>query len=86
MIDKHTICQAIRDIYPEIGECGIDLKVGYDEENAAWVVELKKGYRTLKTFIDTSDTDACITKENCIGLGIDIAQLKDMENCTSAMA
>jgi len=37
---------------------------------------LKKDGRVLKTFIETTDADACITKENCIGLGVEIAQLQ----------
>jgi len=76
MIDKNSICATIREIYPEIGECGIDLAVDYNEENSAWEVELKKDGRILKTFIETTEADACITKENCIGLGVEIAQLK----------
>jgi len=76
MIDKNTICATIREIYPDIGECGIDLAVDFDKKNSAWAVELKKDGRVLKTFIETTDADACITKENCIGLGVEIAQLQ----------
>jgi len=76
VIDKHTICNTIREIYPDIGKCGIDLAVDYDEENRAWAIELKKDGRQLTTYIETADTDTCITRENCIGLGIEIAQLQ----------
>jgi hypothetical protein len=76
MIDKNTICTAIREIYPDIGECGIDLTVDFDKQNDAWAVELKKEGRVLKTYLETADSDTCITKENCIGLGVEIAQLK----------
>jgi hypothetical protein len=76
MIDKNTICATIREIYPEIGECGIDLAVDFDEENKAWAVELRRGGRVLKTYLENADADTCITKENCIGLGVEIAQLQ----------
>ncbi len=42
MIDKHELCEKIRDLYPDIGECGIDVKVEFDKEQKTWVVELKK--------------------------------------------
>ena len=29
MIDKAEICQKIRDIYPDIGKCGIDIDVDF---------------------------------------------------------
>ena len=76
MIDKHTICATIREIYPEIGACGIDIAVEYDQENKAWAVELKRGARVLKTYLEPTDADACITATNCIGLGVEIAQLQ----------
>lgn len=76
MIDKHTICNTIREIYPEIGKCGIDLAVDYDENNKAWAVELKRGARVLKTYLEPTDADACISRKHCIGLGVEIAQLE----------
>jgi len=76
MIDKNTICSSIRELYPDIGECGIDLVVDFDEKNNAWAVELKKDGRVLKTYLETSDTNACLTRENCVGLGVQIAQLR----------
>ncbi len=31
MIDKHELCEKIRDFYPDIGECGIDGNVEFDK-------------------------------------------------------
>jgi hypothetical protein len=42
MIDKDELCHKIRNIYPDIGECGIDVDVAFDETNQRWVVDLKK--------------------------------------------
>ena len=33
MIDKDGLCHKIRDIYPDIGECGIDVDVAFDGTN-----------------------------------------------------
>ena len=43
MFDKNELCEKIRNIYPDIGQCEIDLNVEYDEEQKSWVVYLKKG-------------------------------------------
>ena len=43
MIDKDQLCRKIRDIYPDIGECGVDINVAFDETNQRWAVDLKKG-------------------------------------------
>ena len=32
MIDKQALCAEIRRLYPDIGECGIDVKAEYDED------------------------------------------------------
>jgi len=31
MIDKKELCDKIRRLYPDIGECGIDVDVEYDQ-------------------------------------------------------
>jgi hypothetical protein len=36
MHDKKELCEKIRSIYPDIGECGIDVDVEYDEANNAF--------------------------------------------------
>ncbi len=76
MHDKQELCSKIRDLYPDIGECGIDLDVEYDKEKEAWVVDLKKGVHELKTYLEPEDADTCMNGKQCIGLGIQIAQLK----------
>ena len=42
MIDKKELCEKITAIYPDIGVCGIDIDVVYDEGKEAWMVDLKK--------------------------------------------
>ena len=77
MIDKDQLCQKIRDIYPDIGECGIDVDVAFDETNQRWVVDLKKGSRRMKTFLEEGDAEFCLQGRQCVSLGIEISQLRD---------
>jgi len=43
MPTKEELCHKIKEVFPEIGSCGINLKVDYDDSEKAWVVDLKKG-------------------------------------------
>ena len=76
MIDKGKLCEKIREIYPDIGECGIDVDVEYDENQKAWVVDLKKNQHELKTFLEDSVAELCLEGKQCVSLGIEIAQLR----------
>jgi len=76
MIDKNTLCQKIRELYPDVGECGIDVEADYDSAEESWVVHLKKGNQKLKTYLETGDAEKCMLGEVCVGLGIEIAQLR----------
>jgi len=42
MLEKQSFCLKIRDIYPEIGACGTDLKVDFDDQQNRWVVHLDR--------------------------------------------
>ena len=76
MIDNEKLCEKIRTLYPDVGECGIDIKAEYDEAQKAWTVWLKHDNHELKTFLEDGDAEKCMIGEKCVGLGIEIAQLK----------
>ena len=77
MQDKKKLCEKIRSIYPDIGECGIDVGVDYDEAKKAWIVDLKHGKHHLSTHLEPKDADACLAGKQCVYLGTQIAQLVD---------
>jgi hypothetical protein len=77
MYDKNELFEKIRTLYPESGECSIDLDVGYDEEQNSWVVYLKKGNREVKHYLPDADADYCMEGKQCVSLGLEIAQFKD---------
>lgn len=77
MITKDALCNRIRTIYPDIGECGIDLDTAYDESQQRWTVTLKKDRKEIKTFLEPGDAEFCLLGKNCIGLAVEISQLKD---------
>jgi len=76
MIDKEELCHRITALYPDIGQCGIDVNVEFDEDQNTWVVDLKKDKIELKTFLEEGDAEKCMDGKQCVSLGIEIAQLK----------
>jgi len=77
MDDKAKLCEKIKSIYPDIGECGIDIKVHYDDEKQSTVVFLRKGNKEVKHYLPEEDADACMAGKQCVALGVEIAQLRD---------
>lgn len=77
MYNKDQLCEKIRFVHPDIGECGIDINVEYNSEKKAWVVDLKKDNHRLKTYLEPADANNCMEGKQCIGLGLQIFQLKD---------
>lgn len=76
MHDKNELCQKIKDVFPELGTCNIDLKVNYDEAQKAWAVDLTKGNHHLKTFLELDEADMCMDGKQCVSLGLQIGQLR----------
>jgi hypothetical protein len=77
MIDKSQLCEKIIEIYPDIGQCGIDVTVHFNDDQKRWVVDLKKENHHMKTFLENGDAELCLAGRQCVSLGIEIAQLKD---------
>ena len=77
MIDKAELCSKIVEIYPDIGQCGIEVDVEYNEEQQRWVVMLEKDDHRIKTFLENGDAELCLIGKQCVSLGIEISQLRD---------
>jgi hypothetical protein len=77
MQDKKLLCEKIRSIYPEIGECGIEVDVEWSQAKNSWIVDLKKDGHELTTHLEPEDADACLEGRKCVSLGIQISQLKE---------
>lgn len=79
-MNSQELCEKIRQLYPDIGSCAIDLKVRYDQEKKAWVVKLEKDGKELETYLEDSEAGACMMGKQCISLGIQVAELvKDLK-------
>ena len=85
MYNKNELCKKIIELYPDVGECGIDVNVDYDEEQKAWVVDLKKDHRELRTFLEDGDAALCMEGKQCVSLGIAIAHTISCDLCGEQM-
>ncbi|HHB75107.1 MAG TPA: hypothetical protein ENK84_00980 [Desulfobulbus sp.] len=75
MHDKQELCSRIVDMYPEIGQCEIDVAVDWDKEKNAWVIDLAKDNHQLKHYLEEPDAESCMEGKQCVSLGLEIAQL-----------
>ena len=76
MMSKEELCKKIIELYPDIGACGLDLKVNYSKEKKAWIVDLKKGSHALQHYLEDPDAEDCMAGKQCVSLGLEIAQLR----------
>ena len=76
MFNANQLCKKITTIYPEIGSCGIDIDVARDLKEDTWVVHLNKDSHSLKHFLELKDADRCMDGKQCVGLGLEISQLR----------
>ncbi len=74
-MDKRALCEKIQEIYPEIGQCGIDVDVEYDEEKGSWVVHLSQAGQKLDTYLESQEAEACMIGKQCVSLGIQVSEL-----------
>ena len=75
MVSQQELCDRIKSLYPEIGTCGIDIQVSFDETKKVWTVDLNKEAHHLKTYLETADAETCMEGKQCVSLGLQIAQL-----------
>ena len=60
MYKKEELCQKIIKLYPDIGQCGIDVAAKFDRKKNVWIIDLKKDEHELKHHLEISDADDCM--------------------------
>ena len=48
MVDQETLCEQIKTVFPDIGECGIDVDVDYDDEKEVIIEKLQQLERVAR--------------------------------------
>jgi hypothetical protein len=74
MYTREEICNKIHEMYPQIGECDIDLNVAWDEEKSAWAVDFQKGVHRIKHYLEDEDAALCMEGKQCVRLGLEFGQ------------
>jgi hypothetical protein len=77
MEKNEEICQKISEIYPEIGQCGIDIDVTFDSVQKSYIVNLKKDNHRIRHFLEPEDAELCLIGKQCVSLGLEIAQFSN---------
>lgn len=76
MNDRRALCEKIRAIFPDIGVCGLDLDVDFDEKKKSWVIALSRNRRIFKVLVSPEDASDCMEGKKCANLGFAIGQLR----------
>lgn len=76
MPTKKELCRKITEMYPDIGECGIDIDAWFDKEKNVWIIDLKKDEQELQHHLEIPDAKDCMAGKQCVSLGLEIAQLR----------
>ncbi|BAU23801.1 hypothetical protein THC_1436 [Caldimicrobium thiodismutans] len=75
-VDPEVLCNKIKEIFPDIGECAIDVKVYFDEEVNRYAVLLEKGGKTAKVYLEDDEITDCLEGRKCVSLALQIGQFK----------
>ncbi|MEW6594039.1 MAG: hypothetical protein AB1413_04120 [Thermodesulfobacteriota bacterium] len=75
-MNRDELCRKIIELYPDIGQCGIDVKVTHDAAKKVWLVDLRKGNHELLHHLEYPDAEDCMAGKQCISLALEIAQLR----------
>ena len=76
MYSATELCEKITSLYPDIGQCGVDIDVSYNQTGKTWMVHMEKGSHALNHFLEQLDADRCMEGRQCIALGLEVAQLR----------
>jgi len=81
MYDRAEICRKIMEILPELGNCGLDLKVSFDDKLQVWRVSYDEEGRHALTFLEEEDVERCLSGRECLSLVLMAHQLRE-RSCT----
>ena len=76
MYDKAALCNKIHEIYPDMGDCGQDLKVTWDDAMKVWEINFERDGNHIKHYLEDEDAAPCVEGKQCIGLGIEFGQFR----------
>ncbi|MEZ0344901.1 MAG: hypothetical protein ABWJ99_08920 [Caldimicrobium sp.] len=75
-VDPDVLCSKIKEIFPDIGECGIDVKVYFDEGVDRYAVLFEKEGKTAKVYLEEDEIKDCLEGKKCVSLALQMGQLK----------
>lgn len=76
MLTDKIVCDQIHSLYPDFGQCGKNMEVSWDENNNAWAVDFEYKDNKIRHYLDNEDAAACVSSDQCVGLGIEFGQFR----------
>lgn len=70
----------ISEMYPEIGEHDLSVRLDFSEKKNAYILTFRRGADELTTHLEKNDADECMNGIKCVYLGVQVAQfIKNFE-------
>lgn len=76
MVTQKELCKKIEKVHPDMGVCGRDFDVEFDDKAKAWAVDFHQGRQHLRTFVEDNEADTCLEEDRCLSLALQIGQLR----------
>jgi hypothetical protein len=70
------LCEKIKALHPEIGECGIDIKITWNEGKKIWDMIFKKKGHVLTSHMSPEEARVCMEGRKSMALDTRIANLQ----------
>jgi hypothetical protein len=67
----------IKELYPDIERNRVQVHCDYDDRQALWRVQFKKGKYVLKTLLEETDVNLLLAGKRCLSLTVELQQLSD---------
>jgi hypothetical protein len=70
----------IKELYPDIVKNRVQVHCDYDDRQAMWRVQFKKGTYVFKTLLEKTDVNLLLSGKRCLSLTVELQQLSDSIN------
>lgn len=74
MYTNIALKEKIAEMYPEIGQHNLSVKVDFSVEKNAYIVTFTRGQEKLSTHLEKQDADDCMNGVKCVYLGVQVVQ------------
>jgi hypothetical protein len=73
-VDAEALSAKIKEMFPEIGQSGVDLTVTAMSDMDSWEIRLAKGKNEMSACLDSKDAENCLAGKECKAFSSEVGQ------------